>query len=331
MAADREARDAAMVLTSLLVGGESQLEVFRRRRAADPELALEHLERARNITLFLSRAITVEEDEDVWERVERAWEILTGDVAVAEGAPDGMDDSEDEVPPEPSRETDEEPSRPSETPVTEPRASEPRKPARVGESVAVDPDAPPIFDTKRSSEPERSVSKWADIASNSPVSAPPRVPATGASDADEDPIGATTQMGAPVDSSRSSEPAMPFAPGDAAPEPVTPGLPQHQAAGQTLTGEIDLVQTLPFDEPLDGPLEAHLAAITMEQYAALSAECTLRPDRRAAAHARYEIAGESERDRLDAYWTGRLGSDEALAARFRELLAHYEQWVRAEQ
>ena len=72
MGTDREPRDAAMLLTGLLIGGggDGQLEVFRKRKAGDPSVDLDHLRRGRELLLSVFRAVK-KGDEDAWERIEK--------------------------------------------------------------------------------------------------------------------------------------------------------------------------------------------------------------------------------------------------------------------
>jgi len=80
-----------LVLSGLVLTSDDALDTFRSRRAADPELDLEHLKRARDILGVIGTAIT-SSSGDNWKDVERAWEILCGDgdesAAPAQGTSD---------------------------------------------------------------------------------------------------------------------------------------------------------------------------------------------------------------------------------------------------
>jgi hypothetical protein len=79
---------------------------------------------------------------------------------------------------------------------------------------------------------------------------------------------------------------------------------------------------------VDDELPPHLAALTLEHYAALCAECTVHPEWGVQVQARYHVRSEQERALLDRHWRERMAADAALGERFRQLCAHYTDWVR---
>lgn len=309
MAKEREPRDAAMLLTSLVIGGDEQLDVFRRRRAADPEIDLEHLRHGRELLLAVYHAIK-SEDSRVWRRIDRAWEVLN----------------------EPEREPEREPEAPPPEPSDE-ASSAPAPPARVGEPGS----AGEVVVPRPSSA---SASPWgrAPVAPPKPAPAvisvgepallpvPPPEPARAASPAPpKDPIAETADI-EPL----AREYVTPFKQPRAAPLPIAERLERHAAAGHTrIIDNDEHGETLPFDDPFEVMLEPHLLTMTVESYASLCAECIVSPLDRAEIHRRYDVGGESERRALDAHWRGRLQNDRELAARFQSIYTDYEKWVRS--
>lgn len=112
---------------------------------------------------------------------------------------------------------------------------------------------------------------------------------------------------------------LPFAPRDSAPEiaaaappavaPPAPAGPRSAAAS---------------DAP--PPAAGSTPRLTPEQYASLTAELAVRPDRSADVRARYFVAQEPAWSALQSEWQQRMKADPRLRQRITELVAHYRTW-----
>jgi hypothetical protein len=87
-------------------------------------------------------------------------------------------------------------------------------------------------------------------------------------------------------------------------------------------------RTGPAPEDARPALPPHLAAIDVEGYAALCAQCQVWPSFMSEIHASFGIASHAERSALDDHWRARLGSDSALAESFQWHRDRHEQWER---
>jgi hypothetical protein len=67
--------------------------------------------------------------------------------------------------------------------------------------------------------------------------------------------------------------------------------------------------------------------ITLTEYAALSAACGAFPRRLREMHARFGIADEAARRRLDEAWTARFGEDALLEQLWQTLRAQLRAWL----
>ncbi|HZO16922.1 MAG TPA: hypothetical protein VFB62_26780, partial [Polyangiaceae bacterium] len=72
---DPETRQASLLLSGLVLTPDTALETFRERRAADKELDVAHLKRARDLLDYVSAAINSGEPER-WTRIEQAWRLF---------------------------------------------------------------------------------------------------------------------------------------------------------------------------------------------------------------------------------------------------------------
>jgi hypothetical protein len=101
-------------------------------------------------------------------------------------------------------------------------------------------------------------------------------------------------------------------------------------AGNTLESSDPRPPSTPFSKTGAQPpaLAAHLAAIDVDQYAALCAQCTLYPGWITQILARFGIASPAEQARLDEHWRARLAADQELQAVWRWHYARHEAWVR---
>lgn len=75
-------------------------------------------------------------------------------------------------------------------------------------------------------------------------------------------------------------------------------------------------------------LPAHLAAITLERYAALEAQRRLWPEWRATIEQNFGLASPNDRDTLDAHWKRALAGDPELCRAFEWQRDQHEQWER---
>lgn len=83
--------------------------------------------------------------------------------------------------------------------------------------------------------------------------------------------------------------------------------------------------------PATAGLPEHLAAMGVEQYAALCAECSLHPSWVSSILTRYRIESEEQRAALDAHWRERMAADEELANAWRWHYRRYEQWAKQQK
>ncbi len=85
-------------------------------------------------------------------------------------------------------------------------------------------------------------------------------------------------------------------------------------------------EALPFGAAADEPV-----VLSCEQYASLSAELAVFPDRAEATLARYGIHNAAQHQCLLEQWRQRLARDPAEAAAFGEQRQRFEQWLRQQQ
>ncbi len=81
--------------------------------------------------------------------------------------------------------------------------------------------------------------------------------------------------------------------------------------------------------PSSRALPPHLQQLTLEQYAALCAECAVSPHWTAQVQARYGVVSGDERRALDHHWGTQLSRDANLSNTFRWHYARYEEWARS--
>jgi hypothetical protein len=77
----------------------------------------------------------------------------------------------------------------------------------------------------------------------------------------------------------------------------------------------------------DEELAPHLGAITLEQYAAIRAQCDAMPQWASQILGRYHVKSDSEWRLLDRHWQRRVTADPTLAESFRRQYAQVEQWL----
>jgi hypothetical protein len=140
---DPETRKGSLLLSGLLMTPDNALKVFRDRRAANPNLDVDQLRRARDILDALYQAIN-SNDPAPWKRIDEAWKIILGKEGEAQRG-----DAEVLAAP-PSSDAGAEPTAsPKETrkASAEPDVKLPPKPARAdAPPPPIDPDAaPPIL------------------------------------------------------------------------------------------------------------------------------------------------------------------------------------------
>jgi hypothetical protein len=155
--------------------------------------------------------------------------------------------------------------------------------------------------------------------------------------------------------------ALPFAGEVSPPTPVAHA--ERDPLGETRTAFHELeVDTLPFDKrnvlgpdhdfaptprleaveepavaeqpPPSAPsqpqqLPQHLEVMTLEQYAALRAECAVSPEWQQQIHARYGIRSSGEREALDQHWQAQMQGDQNVANTYQWHFARYEEWARS--
>ena len=70
----------------------------------------------------------------------------------------------------------------------------------------------------------------------------------------------------------------------------------------------------------------HLAAMTVEQYAALCAECAVHPTWMKGIHTQYEIQSAEQRTTLDRHWRERLARNDELMKLWQYHFGRYRRW-----
>lgn len=192
-----------------------------------------------------------------------------------------------------------------------------------------------------------------------PPIAPPRIALPPIAPADPDPVDPNAETGA-IRVDVRKLPTLPFAPGAAPPvisqaaEPradAAVAMPKVNRAPAKLTGTANVdpraiaAAVMPFDKgkpptapatPVPLPArpapDAHLAAgavpaLTLEQYASLTAELTVSPERAAEIRARYQVGAEDVFQRLVRGFQARFAADAELKARVVALSAQYREWL----
>jgi hypothetical protein len=149
----------------------------------------------------------------------------------------------------------------------------------------------------------------------------------------------------PADAVFASKKPLPFNNPPNAP-PKRMDHPERDPLGETRTAfhDLDFVnQPIPFDakapdsfqptERLDTSktpeLPQHLAHMTLEQYAALCAECTVSPEWTQQIHARYGIRSPEDRKALDNHWQSHILGNANVANTYKWHYARYEEWAKS--
>jgi hypothetical protein len=131
--------------------------------------------------------------------------------------------------------------------------------------------------------------------------------------------------------------ALPAKPGPAAaaasvePEPAQAPSPPVEPARAAPGAPEEPPGSAPGAGLLATELAPHLAALTVEQYATLCAECASHPAWVAEILARYGVQSEAERAALTQHWEQRMAADPQLAGLLRWHYARYEEWLKQQQ
>ncbi|MBM4359220.1 MAG: hypothetical protein FJ096_14040 [Deltaproteobacteria bacterium] len=121
--------------------------------------------------------------------------------------------------------------------------------------------------------------------------------------------------------------------------------PSSQGAAPELGPVVgdDAEQTLAFESPemreqlaslraaATGVLPPHLAALPIDRYAALVAQCRVYPEWQASIEQSFGVNGSVERSVLDDYWQQQFAADAKLEHTFRWQRDQHEQWERERQ
>lgn len=308
--------------------GDEQLSPYR-ISFLPPESAVTdaNLARARDLLREIAAAIATDEPER-WEKVRRAHEVFVP-AAAPEAAP----------PPA---------AAPEAAPAPGPERSVWAKYAKPEAPSYAKAEAPSPYsspETPSYAKAEAPVSYSSHEVPPAPA-APPAAPAPAKIEvpisysAPDAPSALEPRLDlATTAEARPSAPApMPFVaapPGSAAiPPSAPPGAPAASASseleplaslGETASPAGQLpARDLPFARSAKVPGGA--APLTLEQYAALTAELRHRPP--AEVLARYGVAGEDGLMQLRASWRDRFARDPALAARFGDLVTSLERSLR---
>jgi len=310
-------RKGSLLLSALVLTPDSALEAFRTRRAADPELDLELLEKARAILDAVGFAVCSRERGN-WQRIEQAWAILR------KIAP----------PPEEQADASQRPGKPKEEATAVPPAPEPAPATTAAPALAAAPPANPPAITKTKAATE---SPWAGPTSPTPptpaVPAPPQngsPPAPAVAPAQEQ-AGSVDETAAVDIRMLSLGDGLPFEAGSGqAPPPVGDELPPATGSVDETAAitKLELGPALPFaGEPVPIPATG-TPELTMEQYASLRAERELaEPAALAALDRRYGLTDADAARVLDEIWDQRLTANAKERQRFDDLLAHFAEWL----
>jgi hypothetical protein len=91
---------------------------------------------------------------------------------------------------------------------------------------------------------------------------------------------------------------------------------------------VDTHETLPFGSSIADDLRAEIATrLGVEQYASLSAELAVYPQRDDAVRQRYGFRNAEEQRREDEAWAAQFRLDPALARRWQDLVGQYQAWL----
>jgi hypothetical protein len=174
---------------------------------------------------------------------------------------------------------------------------------------------------------------------------------------DEDDDGAATL---PVDSDHIflARDVLPFVQAkDKAPPPAAAADDDPADLGSTAAVDADLLRdhTLPFRKvapddsmtevayepterlsskhrpPPADALPEHLEAMTIQEYAAMCAECAVHADWVEQIQKRYHVRSDEERAAVDRHFRDKMAADDELASKWRWHLAHYEAWARQQK
>ena len=101
--------------------------------------------------------------------------------------------------------------------------------------------------------------------------------------------------------------------------------------GFSSTSNLDpkaVAAALPFGRERQAPAApSAVPVLTVEQYASLTAELTVSPERSAEIRARYQIGADDAFQALARSFTARFSADPDLYARFGALSAQYRAWL----
>ncbi|MBW2455615.1 MAG: hypothetical protein JRI68_13940 [Deltaproteobacteria bacterium] len=303
---DPETRKASLLLSGLVLTPDSGLEVFRDRRLADATLDLEHLRRARDILDVLGEAITTCEPAR-WAQVAQAWQALRQ----GQGPP-----TAELIPP-----------------PTDPLAGAGIDVAALNR-VKLDGDEAKTL-------PADGLNVAADALPFTGARAKPPPPALDV-EPDGDPLRATMGLdGAPL----GEESALPFHKVPAASPSGASGSSTEEGEDDELLSMTDEAPTgrrpladdevtkaivLPLETPSDAGAELpkHLVELTVEQYAALCAECAARPEWVDEIHTRYQVSDAAQRGALDHLWKERMAADSEVERTWRWHYERYQEWAK---
>jgi hypothetical protein len=113
--------------------------------------------------------------------------------------------------------------------------------------------------------------------------------------------------------------ALPFAAG-----PALPTEPSRPAAPRVDTGTIDAPAGAKRRDPSAGPV---ISGLTITQYASLSAELSVHPERASTILPKYGLADDEARRKLVDAWNEVLLRDAALRAQWMQLMAEFRSWL----
>ncbi len=305
---DPDIRKGSLLLSTLVLTPDSALETYLTQRVTDRKVTVEQLKRVREALDGIAFAIRGNSQVN-WQRIDDAWEILRRI-----------------RPPKPAAARDE-------PPVAPPRAAGAVSPAPAGKLASPAGQPPAPIRPPMAPHPAPAALPAAAAAPIQPPlvgripPTPPTVVVSSKPALAAAPIVDATVVGAvlPIDQT------LPFEGSSETPssalEELEP-LQEHDLDGTAALGmHLHLEDVLPFDdEPKPAPCTPTL---TLEQYASLSAERSVFPDRNADTHQKYRLTGPGVADALDASWQARLAAEPGLNERFHTLVTQYISWIRS--
>jgi hypothetical protein len=129
-------------------------------------------------------------------------------------------------------------------------------------------------------------------------------------------------------------PFSPRAPGEELARTMKVPVPNLRK-GQTAALGDDSIQkeapALPFTGSPVGKAVVPIPPLSLEQYASLSAELSMQPERSAEIRSRYNVMNEAAKRALDEHWEAQLAASPEMFARYKQALVSHAAWARSQR